>query len=228
MRTHTRRNFMKNTLTTLVATQVPKIVLAQDNNYTLNDYIDALIEIESSNDQRAERYEASINDHSYGLGQILTRTAKDIEKRHPHLPRLGNTKEQIRNSLFNPETNRTYTTTLFKEELDFYQDKFLAVAAYNSGHLTPRNARVQKQLNDLYQANLDTDGIVGPQTKRIVKKFQGSHSLQVDGIIGPKTYKMLQEVWTTKFSGNPNPLGSIPQNKYTPNHVRKFKKALEN
>lgn len=234
MTNQSRRQFLKGLAAIVSAAYIPK-VFSDDKatsqpakKYTIDNYIDAVIEIESNGNPQAKRYEQHINDTSYGLGQILTRTAKDLEKRHPELQRLGKTKEQIKQALYNPEINRTYTTALFKEGLDFYQDPFLAVSAYNSGHLTPRNAYCQEQLNELYQINLTTDGIIGLKSKEAVKRFQKEHDLEVDGIIGPQTYKKLQEVWTRKFPSKPNPKGIVPINKYTPNHVRKFRKALEN
>jgi len=195
-------------------------------NYELKDYVNAVIQIESSGNPRAARYEKHLDDWSYGLGQILTKTAKDIEKRHSELPKLGEEKDKIRESLFNPEVNRTYVAALFKEELDFYQDPFLAVAAYNSGHFTPRNARCQQQLNELYSSQLIQDGRIGKKSEIAVKKFQQIQGLDADGVIGEKTYAKLQEVWTRRFPKRENPTGIIPINQYTLNHVRKFKEAL--
>src|SRR3990167_4055311 len=171
-------------------------------------------------------HEPKLDDYSCGLGQLLTRTAKDIEIRHPELPRIGGSKEDIKNSLFNPEINRAYIGVLFREELNFYKDPYVAVAAYNSGHLTPRNARCQEQLNDIFSVQLNTDGIIGEKSKKTVKQFQRQYDLTDDGIIGPKTYSKLQEVWTSANSGAENPRGVIPKNNYTPNHVRKFREAL--
>jgi len=248
--TQTRRQFLRRAIGTATVALAPTLeTLAQTSQptsnpstqtalssqpskpiYSFNDYIDAIIQIESGGNPRAKRPEPEKNDASYGLGQILTKTAKDIEKRHSELPQLGNTHEQIRDSLYNPEINRAYTTVLYREELDFYQDPFLAVAAYNSGHLTPRNAHCQEQLNDLYKASLITDGHVfgeAPESRAVIKRFQEQHNLEADGILGPKTYAKLQDVWKSKFPNKPNPKGKIPINKYTPNHVRKFRKALE-
>lgn len=195
--------------------------------YGLEDYINAVVEIESHGNARAERYEKHLDDYSYGLGQLLTRTAKDLEKRYSDLPRLGENANEIKENLFNEETNRAYTTRLFKEELDFYGDAYLAVAAYNSGHLTPRNALCQRQLNELYKTDLKTDGIVGVKTKEIVKKFQKEYGLEGDGKIGRQTYSKLQEVYYSKFPNAEKIKGIVPVNNYTPAHVRKFKSALE-
>ena len=203
-------------------------VLAEEpkREYIFEDYIGAVIQIESGGNPRALRHEPKLDDYSCGLGQLLTRTAKDIEIRHPELPRIGGSKEDIKNSLFNPEINRAYIGVLFREELNFYKDPYVAVAAYNSGHLTPRNARCQEQLNDIFSVQLNTDGIIGEKSKKTVKQFQRQYDLTDDGIIGPKTYSKLQEVWTSANSGAENPRGVIPKNNYTPNHVRKFREAL--
>ncbi len=233
-KTLSRRNFLKTGLALLLSSTSLSSIFANENKpkenpveFRLNNYVEALIKIESNENPKAERYETHLDDYSYGLGQILTATAKDIEKRHPSLPRLGKTKEEIRRNLLNPEINRTYTTTLFREELDFYRDPCIAVAAYNSGHSTPRNARCQEQLNDLYKTKLVTDGIMGRNTKEIVKRFQRDYGLRVDGILGTKTYLKLQEAWQKKFPDKSNPIGIVPINKNTLNHVLKFKLVLE-
>jgi peptidoglycan hydrolase-like protein with peptidoglycan-binding domain len=46
-------------------------------------------------------------------------------------------------------------------------------------------AAVQEKLG------IPADGIVGPQTKRAVRRFQRRHGLTVDGIIGPETLRAL-------------------------------------
>ena len=196
--------------------------------YSLEDYINAVIEIESHGNARAERYERHLNDYSYGLGQLLTKTAKDLEKRYGDLPRLGENVNEIKENLFKVDINRTYTTKLFKEELDFYGDPYLAVAAYNAGHLTPRNALLQRQLNELHKTALKADGIIGTKSAEVVKRFQKEYGLEVDGKIGNQTYAKLQEVYYSKFPNAERAKGIVPVNNYTPNHVRKFREALEN
>ncbi len=196
-------------------------------NYSIEDYVNAIIEIESSGNERAERYERHLNDYSYGLGQLLTKTAKNLEVRYGDLPRLGESREEIRENLFNPNVNRQYAQRLFEEELDFYKNTFLAVAAYNAGHFAPRNARCQEQLNDLYGTNLNKDGLFGEKSKEILKKFQEDYELEVDGRFGEQSYEKLQEVWQEKNSRKENQRGIIPQNRMTPRHVEKFKMVLE-
>jgi len=267
----------------------------EKRDYSLDDYINAVIEIESHGNPNAERYEASINDTSYGLGQVLTGVALVLERRYPNLPRISDysgleenvdTKKaenmlvqlygervgkekvgidgeidsassalikrvqrkhglkadgridkptylaiqkerHLQERLCNPKINLAYTKTLFEEELDFFGDPFLAVATYNVGRDDVMDARVQQQLNDLYGAGLVTDGKIGKKTRQVVRRFQEEYKLEVDGVVGPRTYAKLQEVYMQKFPGIENPRGAVPVNRYTPNHVRKFKEALE-
>lgn len=198
------------------------------DKYTTDDYINAIIEIESNWNERAERYEAHLDDYSCGLGQLLTKTAKDLGARYNDLPRLGDSIDEIRKNLFNSEANRQYTKKLFEEEFDFYENPFLALAAYHAGHFAPRNARCQEQLNDIYGANLAKDGIFGEKSKEVLKRFQEDYELEVDGIFGEQSYEKLQEVWKAFYSQSKNPIGIIPLNNSTPKHLEKFKKALKN
>jgi hypothetical protein len=212
--------------------ELEKRVVCQDSEksskFTINDYIKAIFTIESSNNPRAERFEKHLNDTSYGLGQILTKTAKYYEKKHPTLSRLGETNSEVKESLMCPNINAEYTRFIYQDLLKRYQgDPFLAVAAYNAGPLAPRNARVQQQLNDIYNTNLKTDGSMGKETKSAIRRFQKENGLKVDGILGNNTYKLIQRTWEEKFPGKDNRIGIIPQNNYTPNHVRKFKYILE-
>lgn len=211
----------------LVDTEIQPLE-ANRQDEILDRYVEAVIEIESNGNPNASRYESHIKDTSFGLGQILTKTAKDIEKRHPELPRLGDSFAEIKRNLCNPEINMAYTRALFKEELDFYGDPFTAVAAYNSGHLTPKRARIEEQLNDICGLQLKEDGIYSRQTIEAIKRLQRESGLEADGKIGAKTYNALQKVWKQKFPDEENPRAIIPINRYTPNHVRKFKAALEN
>jgi hypothetical protein len=200
----------------------------QKETGSLDKYIDAVIEIESHRNPNAERYEPVLEDTSYGLGQILGNTAMQLEQRHPELPRLGITKDELEKNLKNSEINRRYTEAYWQDITKIYDnDPLLTVAGYNSGPLRPRNARIQEMLNELYRTKLVTDGKIGKKSKEVVKKFQGDYGLKVDGVVGPETYSKLQEAYTQKFPGKPNPKGIVPANKITENHVRKFKEALE-
>lgn len=211
---------------TAVAVQAGEGKKEEKKEYNLNDYVNAVIEIESHGNPNAKRYEPHLKDTSYGLGQLLTQTALELEGRHPELPRLGITKDEVKSNLCNPDINRKYTAALFEEELDFYGNADLAVAAYNAGHLTPRNARIQEMLNDLYCAGLVTDGVLGKKTKEVVEEFQAKHDLKVDGVVGKQTYGKLQEVYKKRFPERENPKGIVPVNNYTPNHINKFRNAL--
>jgi peptidoglycan hydrolase-like protein with peptidoglycan-binding domain len=76
-------------------------------------------------------------------------------------------------------------------------------------------------------SSLTTDGALGSQTQEVAKQFQKKYGLTADGKVGPATYKKIQEVWTEKNPGKSNPLGIVPINTYTPNHVVKFNSALK-
>lgn len=165
-----------------------------------NSYLRALRSIESNGNPNASRSEIHLEDTSYGLYQILTNTARDLEKRHLELPRLG---ENISDSLCNPEINIKYAKAFLKELYTLYEgNPKLVAAAYNSGPKRPLFARVQEQFNDLYNLNLNCDGVIGKETKEILKNFQKENNLEVDGILGPKTYEKIQEMWTKKIQTN--------------------------
>ncbi len=42
------------------------------------------------------------------------------------------------------------------------------------------------------------DGIFGPETERVLKKFQGAQGLVVDGIAGPRTLRRMDEIFARK------------------------------
>ncbi|MDP3917371.1 MAG: peptidoglycan-binding protein [Nanoarchaeota archaeon] len=197
-------------------------------------FIEAVIQEESSGNPNSERYEKRINDTSYGLMQILTETAREVSEKHPELPSLDlnldgeTTREEIKTSLLNPETNKQYGTTILEENFERYGTLELAVAAYNAGPNTPRNALTQYELNKIYGTQLEIDGKIGALSRPIVKRFQREHGLRVDGIPGKNTRKKLDEIYTNKFPGKPLPTGLIPQNKRTPDHVRKVMNAYRN
>ncbi|MFA6601131.1 MAG: peptidoglycan-binding protein [Candidatus Omnitrophota bacterium] len=55
--------------------------------------------------------------------------------------------------------------------------------------------RVQRALKQAGFYSGDVDGIMGPQTKNAVKKFQQSEGLRADGQAGPETQKALSRFW---------------------------------
>jgi hypothetical protein len=194
--------------------------------YSVEDYVKALVQIESSGNPRAKNWEPNIKEHSYGLGQLTETKARELEKNHPELPRLGWSHNQMVASLFNPQINRAYTTANFTDEYSYYGNPFVAVSAHNAGHFTPRHARSQSQLNDVQGSALNPDGLIGPKSKVVVRQFQRNHSLKPDGKIGRMTHGKLQEVWTYNFPGKENPMGIVPRNRSTPHYVEKFREAL--
>lgn len=54
--------------------------------------------------------------------------------------------------------------------------------------------RLQKCLNKIMGAKLETDGSFGPATEACVKAFQRRYGLAVDGSVGPKTRDKIKEV----------------------------------
>jgi peptidoglycan hydrolase-like protein with peptidoglycan-binding domain len=50
---------------------------------------------------------------------------------------------------------------------------------------------IQARLNNLGFHTGAVDGVIGPITRRAIRKFQASRSLIVDGIVGPKTREAL-------------------------------------
>ncbi|MBS3144822.1 DUF1615 family protein [Candidatus Woesearchaeota archaeon] len=210
----------------------------QKNNYmptTIDQYVvNAIIQIESHGNPKARRYEPHINDTSYGSMQILTQTARVLEKKHEDLPRLGTTPEEIKQSLLQPEINRAYGERLLQDNFAFYGNVSLAVAAYNSGRLAPKNARIQQQLNDLLGTALQLDGDLGRESRRAIVQFQEIYNeenpenlLAVDGKLSDVTYQALQQVWQKNFPTKENPKGIVPQNNRTPYHMQKFMQTLE-
>lgn len=53
--------------------------------------------------------------------------------------------------------------------------------------------RLQKCLNKIMGAKLDTDGSFGPATEKVVFAFQKRYNLEEDGKVGPETRRKIQE-----------------------------------
>lgn len=91
--------------------------------YELAPLVFGLIEQESDWKPDAYRYEAGINDASYGLMQILLKTAREMGFRG------------IPNDLFNPKINVEFGLKFLKSKLAQYDWNIEgAVIAYNAGH----------------------------------------------------------------------------------------------
>lgn len=101
--------------------------------------IKGIIQQESRWDVNASRYEAHLNDSSWGLMQVLLKTAKWI---------LGNDKLTIAD-LINPQINvdagTKYIASLLKQYNGKVQD---AIAAYNAG--SPRRNKDGSYVNQAY------------------------------------------------------------------------------
>ncbi len=132
----------------------------------------------------------------------------------------------LQDMLTNPKINEAYTRALFREELEYFNDAELAVAAYNAGRPAVINAAYQTMLNEFLGTSLKPDGVIGNKSREVIRKFQERYGLRVDGILGPNTKARIREVYETLIGKSPLK-GAMPQNRYTPNHVRKFNAALE-
>lgn len=193
------------------------------SRYTTSDYLDAIVQIESKGNPHAQRYESHMRDTSYGLGQILTKTARELEGRHPELPRLGDT---IESRLCDPRVNLAYTGALFEDLMARYNDPLLAVAAYNAGPHAPFVASCQTMLNTVCDTSLDCDGANGTQTRFYLTSFQEEAGIRNDGKTGPESWNALAQAYE-KETGKKAPRAVIPRNGMTPRHVLKFIKALK-
>lgn len=232
-----RREFVSGLAAFLgLAYLAPQEVLAdpgegetKQKTYTFDDYVEAVIQIESKGDPNAKRWEAHLRQYSYGLGQLLGTTAREIEKNHPELPKLGKSQKDLERNLLDPEINRLYTETHYRDQFEAYKDPFLAVAAYNAGHFSPRNARCMQQLGDVYKQKVSPNGnfAKNKMARTLLRKFQKQNRLRADGVMGTKTYNALQRVWARAFPKTSNPYAIVPQNGVTPHHVEKFRAALE-
>jgi Rv2525c-like, glycoside hydrolase-like domain/Putative peptidoglycan binding domain len=52
----------------------------------------------------------------------------------------------------------------------------------------------QRVLNELDQAGLDVDGVMGPMTIRAIENFQRKHDLDVDGVVGRHTIAVIENL----------------------------------
>ena len=69
-----------------------------------------------------------------------------------------------------------------------------ATSSYNLGTMTLRNGsrseavkELQRFLNDTLNLGLKLDGILGPKTIAVIKKWQADNGLVSDGLVGPRT-----------------------------------------
>lgn len=120
------------------------IVVAIANQYGVDpDLVKGLIKQESNWDVNASRYEAHLNDSSWGLMQVLLSTAKST---------LGNDSLTIA-QLINPETNVTAGTKFIASQLKRYNGNVRdAIAAYNAG--SARKTQDGKYVNQSYVDNV--------------------------------------------------------------------------
>jgi soluble lytic murein transglycosylase-like protein len=103
------------------------------------DLLRAIVWQESRGDPLAARFEPKISDTSYGLGQVLLGTARDLGF-------AGTVQE-----LLDPATNLFYAAKYLRSRFDRYPDFRLAVASYNSGSPIFRNGLLA---NETYVADI--------------------------------------------------------------------------
>jgi hypothetical protein len=72
----------------------------------------------------------------------------------------------------------------------------------------PQVVQLQNRLNEIYEEQLDVDGIFGEHTEDMVIDFQESRGLQADGIVGPDTWKALYQ--EPEEEGEPEPEADVP------------------
>jgi soluble lytic murein transglycosylase-like protein len=136
--------------------QYDQIIQAASVNYNVSvPLIKAVIMTESSFNPNAYRAEPAINDGSYGLMQLLFRTAVGLG--FPNDPKRAN-------ELFKPDININYGTALLEKLQARYENVDDIYAAYNSG-------AVRKNAAGEY---VNTKGDIGVQKR--VDRFLGIYS----------------------------------------------------
>jgi soluble lytic murein transglycosylase-like protein len=136
--------------------QYDQIIQAASVNYGVSvPLIKAVIMTESSFNPNAYRAEPAINDGSYGLMQLLFRTAVSLG--FPNDPKRAN-------ELFKPDININYGTALLEKLQNQYENVDDIYAAYNSG-------KVRKNAAGEY---VNTKGDTGVQKR--VDRFLGIYS----------------------------------------------------
>lgn len=68
------------------------------------------------------------------------------------------------------------------------------------------NQWIQSSLNYIMGCGLTVDGIIGPQTRDCIKRFQQSRLITVDGIVGKETdWEIHSALGETGYVESPNP-----------------------
>jgi len=138
--------------------------------------VKAVILQESNWDVNASRYETHLNDSSWGLMQVLLKTARWI---------LGNDKLTI-SDLVKPETNIAAGTKYIGFLLAKYRNMEDAIASYNAG--SPRRDKYGKYVNQSYVDSVMKKytmyQMLGPTATAVAKVTSNPLMLGALGIAG--------------------------------------------
>jgi len=144
--------------------------------------VKAVIKHESNWDVNASRYEAHLNDSSWGLMQVLLKTAKWI---------LGNDKLTIQD-LIKPEVNITAGAKYLGSLLAKYGNAEDAIAAYNAG--SPRRNKDGAYVNQAYVNSVNRNytmyKVLGPTANAVVKFTTNPVAILAVAALGLSTYML--------------------------------------
>jgi soluble lytic murein transglycosylase-like protein len=137
--------------------------------------VKGVIKQESNWDVNASRYELALNDSSWGLMQVLLRTAKET---------LDNPNLTIQ-QLIEPTTNITAGTKYLGILWNRYGNIRDAIAAYNAG--SPRLGKDGKYVNASYVDNVYRNYLMyetlGPVASLVVTPFNSYVSIGLIGLV---------------------------------------------
>lgn len=137
--------------------------------------VKATIKQESNWDVNASRYEAHLQDSSWGLMQVLLKTAKSV---------LGNNALTIQ-QLIEPATNVTAGTRYLGTLLAKYGNMRDAIAAYNAGspRLTKEGQYVNQKYVDSVWRYYQMYETLGPAASMLVTQTNPYMSLGMIGLV---------------------------------------------
>lgn len=101
--------------------------------------------------------------------------------------------------IFGPKTENAVKSfqagnSLFADGIVGEQTWSRLIRTLQKGSSGPAVRGVQVILSRQVMPMVDVDGIFGPKTESAVKSFQADHGLAQDGIVGPQTWRVVAEV----------------------------------